>query len=173
MASRRFVQFRCRTLKSWSRPRQVIAKAESLVKVDNPRFVVTNLPKQHVGSIHNVYKKLYCARGDMENRIKEQQLYLFADRTSCSQMRANQLRLCLSSFAYVLMQALRWLGLKGTPFTNAQCSTLQVKLLKIAARADVSVRQVWFSWSENYPWQRQFSGVAANLIKVQVRAPPA
>ena len=130
MASRRFVQFRCRTLKSWSRPRQVIAKAESLVKVDNPRFVVTNLPKQHVGSIHNVYKKLYCARGDMENRIKEQQLYLFADRTSCSQMRANQLRLCLSSFAYVLMQALRWLGLKGTPFANAQCSTLRVKLLK-------------------------------------------
>ena len=109
----------------------------------------------------------------MENRIKEQQLYLFADRTSCSQMRANQLRLCLSSFAYVLMQALRWLGLKGTPFANAQCSTLLVKLLKIAARVDVSVRRVWFSWSENYPWQRQFSRVVANLKQVPVRAPPA
>ena len=169
MASRRFVQFRYRTLKSLSRPRQVIAKAESLVKGDNPRFVVTNLPKQHAGSIHNVYEKLYCARGDMENRIKEQQLCLFADRTSCSQMRTNQL---FSSFAYVLMQALRRLGLKGTPFTNAQCSTLQVKLLKIAARVDVNVRRVWFSWSENYPWQRQFSRVVANLKQVQVRAPP-
>ena len=144
MASRRFVQFRYRTLKSWSRPRQVIAKAESLVKGDNPRFVVTNLPKQHAGSIHNVYEKLYCARGDMENRIKEQQLCLFADRTSCSQMRTNKLRLLFSSFAYVLMQALRRLGLKGTPFTNAQCSTSQVKLLKIAARVDASVRRVWF-----------------------------
>ena len=109
----------------------------------------------------------------MENCIKEQQLCLFADRTSCSQMRANQLRLYFSSFAYVLMQALRRLGLKGTPITNAQCSTLQVKLLKIAARVDVSVRRVWFSWSENYPWQRQFSRVVANLKQVQVRAPPA
>ena len=107
LASRRFVQFRCRTLKSWSAPRQVIAKAESLVKGDNPRFVVTNLLKQHVGSIHNLYEKLYCARGDMENRIKKQQLCLFADRTSCSKMRANQFRLYFSSFAYVLMQALR------------------------------------------------------------------
>ena len=112
------------------RPRQVIAKAEWLVKGDNPRFVVTNLPKQHDGSIHNLYEKLYCARGDMENRINEQQLYLFADRTSCSQIRANQFRLYLSSFAYVLMQALRWLGLKGAPFANAQCSTLRVKLFK-------------------------------------------
>ena len=134
LASRRFVQFRYHTLKSWSRPQQVIAKAESLVKGDNPKFLVTNLPKQHVGSIHNVYEKLYCARGDMENRIKEQQLCLFADRTSCSQMRTNQLRLLFSSFAYVLMQALQRLGLKGTPFTNAQCSTLHVKLSKIAVR---------------------------------------
>ena len=126
-----------------------------------------------LAAYHDVYEKLYCARDDMENRIKEQQLCLFADRTSCSQMRANQLRLCLSSFAYVLMQALRWLGLKGTPFANAQCSTLRVKLLKIAARVDVSVRRVWFSWSENYPWQRQFSRVVANLKQVQVHAPPA
>ena len=109
----------------------------------------------------------------MENRIKEQQLCLFAHRTSCSQMRANQLRLYFSSFAYVLMQALRWLGLKGTPFANAQCSTLRVKLLKIAARVDVSARRVWFSWSENYPWQHQFSRVVANLKQVPVRVPPA
>ena len=107
----------------------------------------------------------------MENRIKEQQLCLFADRTSCSQMRTNKLRLLFSSFAYVLMQALRRLGLKGTPFTNAQCSTSQVKLLKIAARVDVSVRRVWFSWSENYPWRRQFLRVVVNLKQVQVRAP--
>ena len=88
-------------------------------------------------------------------------------------MRANQLQLYFSSFAYVLMQALRRLGLKGTPITNAQCSTLQVKLLKFAAQLDVSVRRVWFSWSENYPWQRQFSRVVANLKQVQVREPPA
>ena len=87
-------------------------------------------------------------------------------------MRANQLRLYFSSFPYVLMQALRRLGMKGMPFTNAQCSTLQVKLSKIAARVDVSVRRLRFSWSENYPWQRQFSGVAPNLKQVQVRAPP-
>ena len=93
LASRRFVQFRYRTLKSWSRPRQVIVKAELLGKGNNSRFVVTNLPKQHAGSIHNVYEKLYCARGDMENLINEQQLCLFAHRTSCSKMRANQLQL--------------------------------------------------------------------------------
>ena len=122
---------------------------------------------------HDVYEKLYCARGDMENRIKEQQLCLFAHRTSCSQMCANQLRLCLSSFAYVLMQALRWLGMKGTPFANAKCATWRVKPLKIAARVDVSVRRLWFSWSENYPWQHQFSGVAPNLKQVPVRTPPA
>ena len=86
----------------------------------------------------------------MENRIKEQQLCLFVDRTSCSQMRANQFRLYFPSFEYVLMQTLRWLGLKGPPFANAQCSTLRVKLSKIAARVDVNARRVWCSWPENY-----------------------
>ena len=125
LASRRFVQFRCRTLKSWSRPRQVIAKAESLVKGDNPRFVVTNLPKQHAGSIHNVYEKLVLRAwryGEPHQGTAAVSVcrphQLFADAR-------QSVAAIFSSFAYVLMQALRWLGLKGTPFANAQCSTLR------------------------------------------------
>jgi len=106
-----FKDFTCRTLRSWSRRRRVVGKAEYLVKGANPRFIVTNLPRE-VMEAQKLYEKLYCARGDMENRIKEQQLYLFADRTSSATMKANQLRLYFSSLAYVLMNELRAQGLQ-------------------------------------------------------------
>ena len=180
-ASRRFVQFQHRTVDSWSRPRQVIAKAECLPDVrskkkgavtDNERFVVTNLPRSMTESIRSVYEKQYCARGEAENRIKEQQLCLFADRTSSSQMSANQLRLYFSSFAYVLMQALRQFALKGTPFEKAQCSTIRVKLFKMAATVRITARRVWLSMPDNYPWQRTFDMAAGKLSRLAVRAPP-
>jgi len=115
------------TLKSWSRRRRVVAKAEYLDKGSNPRFVVTSIKKVRM-DVRAVYENLYCGRGDMENRIKEQQLWLFADRTSTGKMRANQLRLYFSSVAYMLMQALRRLGLKGTKMATAQCNTIRLKL---------------------------------------------
>ena len=165
--SRRFVQFRYCTKDSWSCSRQVIAKAECLPKGDNPRFVVTNLPKAMQGSIQRVYETLYCIRGDMENRIKEQQQCLFADRTSTSMMRSNQLRLYFSSFAYLLMCAFRRLALEGSHHAKAQCSTMRLKYLKIAAQVKVTTRRVWLSLSENYPWQADFERAANRL-----RAPP-
>ena len=135
--ARRFRDFTYRTRKSWSRRRRVVGKVEYLSKGNNPRFVVTNLPPHKVAS-RRLYEELYCARGEMETRIKEQQLDLFADRTSAHTMRANQLRLYFSSFAYVLMHALRRLGTEGTHFARAQCATLRLKLLKIAARVKIT-----------------------------------
>jgi len=132
-AARRFRDFQYRTRKSWSRRRRVVGKAEYLDKGANPRFVVTNLAASRVAP-RRLYEKLYCARGEMENRIKEQQLGLFADRTSAATMRANQLRLYFASFAYVLMSALRRLGTAGTELARAQCTTLRLKLLKVAVR---------------------------------------
>ncbi len=127
-SARRFRDFRYRTRKSWSRRRRVVGKAEHLAKGANPRFVVTNLAAKRAGAKH-LYEKLYCARGDMENRIKEQQLDLFADRTSTATMRANQLRLYFASFAYVLMHGLRRLGLAGTQLARAQCTTIWTGLI--------------------------------------------
>ena len=118
----------------------MIGKAEYLAKGSNPRFIVTSLAKRQLGAKH-VYERIYCARGEMENRIKEQQLGLFADRTSMETMRANQLRLHFSSIAYTLMDALRRLGLKGTEFARAQCTTIRLKLLKIRAQIQVTVRR--------------------------------
>src|SRR5690606_20423665 len=132
-AQRRYRDFRYRTRKSWSRERRVIGKAEYLPGKENPRFVVTNLSRSRAGA-QRLYEELYCVRGEMENRIKEQQLGLFADRTSTATMRANQLRLYFSSFAYVLMHGLRRMGLAGTLYAKAQCTTIRVKLLKIAVR---------------------------------------
>jgi hypothetical protein len=110
-----------------------------------------------------IYEKLYCARGDMENRIKEQQLWLYADRTSASKMRANQIRLYFSSAAYMLMQALRRLGLKGTKMASAQCNTIRLKLLKIGAQVRISVRKVWVSLASGYPYLDIFQRVFRNL----------
>jgi hypothetical protein len=168
--ARVFRDFEYRTLDSWSRSRRVIGKAEQLPAGPNPRFIVTSLEKSEVGG-RSLYEDVYCARGDMENRIKEQQLGLFADRTSAATMRANQLRLWLSSVAYVLMSALRRLGLAGTAWAGAQCDTIRLKLLKIGAQVQVTVRKVWLSLSEAYPYQALFAAVYANLRRV--RAGPA
>lgn len=170
--ARRFVQFHYRTRNSWSRSRQVIAKAEVLPKGDNPRFVVTNLARDMTDSIRQIYQQLYCARGEMENRIKEQQQCLFADRTSTSWMRANQLRLYFSSFAYVLLHALRRLALSDTRHEKAQCPTLRVRFLKIATRIQVTTRRVWLSMSESYPWQHDFEAALQQLRTLPCRSPP-
>ena len=150
---RRLRDFTYRTRKSWSRKRRVVGKAEYLSKGENPRFVVTNLSARKAAA-RRLYEKLYCARGDMENRIKEQQLDLFADRTSAHTMRANQLRLYFSSFAYVLMHALRRLGTDGTQFARAQCATLRLKLLKVGVRVKITARRVWLSFSQAYPYAK-------------------
>jgi hypothetical protein len=161
--ARVFKDFRYQTLESWSRPRRVVGKAEYLDKGENPRFVVTSLSAAEIDA-GTLYEQRYCARGDMENRIKEQQLWLFADRTSCATMRANQLRLWFSSVAYTLMQALRRLGLRGTRLAKAQCGTIRLKLLKIGAQIRVTVRKVWVSFSESYPYQPLFRQVYENLV---------
>jgi hypothetical protein len=162
-SARVFKDFEYKTLKSWSRCRRVVGKAEYLDKGDNPRFVVTSLSSERIDA-RALYEQLYCARGDMENRIKEQQLWLFADRTSCATMRANQLRLWFSSVAYTLMEALRRLGLKGTKLAKAQCGTIRLKLFKIGAQVRVTVRKVWVSLSESYPYQQLFRRVYHNLV---------
>jgi len=164
-ASRVYKDFEYQTLKSWSKPRRVTGKAEYMEKGENPRFVVTSLSADEFDA-KTLYEQQYCARGDMENRIKEQQLCLFADRTSAATMRANQLRLWFSSVAYTLMNALRRLGLKGTKLAKAQCDTIRLKLLKIGAQIKVTVRKVWVSLSESYPYQQLFKQVYENLRRL-------
>jgi hypothetical protein len=161
-AARKFKEFTYCTRKSWSRERRVIAKAEHLFKGSNPRFVVTSLSAVRFDA-RALYEDLYAARGEMENRIKEQQLYLFADRTSCQAMRANQLRLWLSSVAYVLLQALRQHGLKNTELSKARCDTIRLKLLKLGAIIKISVRRVCFSFAESFPYQELLVRVLDNL----------
>ena len=146
-----FKELDYRTKKSWSRSRRVVAKVEHLERGSNPRFVVTSLDREKIDA-RELYEDLYCARGEMENRIKEQQLDLFADRTSCHLFRANEVRVYLSSFAYVLLSELRRIGLAGTEMARAQCGTIRTKLLKIGARVRVSVRRIWVSMSESYPY---------------------
>ena len=165
-AARVFRDFTYQTLTSWSQARRVVGKAEYLSKGENPRFVVTSLPSAEVEARH-LYEDIYCARGEMENRIKEQQLYLFADRTSAATMRANQLRLWFSSLAYVLLSALRRLGLSGTELAGAQCSTIRLKLLKIGAAIKITVRKVWVSLAESYPYRRIFQQVYENLLRLR------
>lgn len=177
-ASRVFKDFSYRTLDSWSCSRRVVGKAEYLAKGSNPRFVVTSLSAAEVDA-RSAYEKEYCARGDMENRIKEQQLQLFADRTSCATMRANELRLWLSSVAYTLLVALRRLGLQHTDLAHAQPATIRLKLLKLGARVWVTVRKVWVSLAEGYPYRSVFEQAYANLRRVaerlatSVASPPA
>lgn len=171
-ASRVFKDFHYKTRKSWGRKRRVIGKAEHLAKGANPRFVVTSLSAQEFDA-KTLYEKEYCGRGDMENRIKEQQLYLFADRTSASTMRANQLRLWLSSVAYVLVNALREQGLKGTEFEKAQCHTIRLKLFKIGAAIRVTFRKVWVSLSASYPYAETFQQIFNNLRSLAAVEPGA
>jgi hypothetical protein len=154
-AARVFADFPYRTRKSWSRSRRVVAKAEYLEKGENPRFVVTSLPAESWEAAA-LYEKTYCARGDMENRVKEQ-LSLFADRMSTESLRANQLRLYFSSLAYVLIHALRRLALAGTEWAQAQVHTIRLRLLKIAAEVRFSVRRIWVSFSHAYPWKNIFA----------------
>jgi hypothetical protein len=144
---------------TWDRTRRVLVKAEHTAKGPNPRFVVTNVP----GAPQTLYEEVYCQRGEMENRIKEQQLDLFAGRTSCHRFLANQFRLLLSSAAYVLVQALRRAGLGGTELAEAQVGTIRLKLLKVAARVIVSVRRVVFHLASSYPYQALFRQVHARL----------
>jgi len=144
---------------TWKRERRVICKAEVTAKGRNPRFVVTNLP----GSAQSLYDDLYCARGDMENRIKEQQLGLFADRTSCHRWWANQFRLLLSSLAYVLLETIRRVALQGTELARAQCSTLRLKLLKIGAVILRNTRRVRFLLSTAYPHKDLFVHTVLHL----------
>jgi len=167
-AARAFRDFRYRTLDSWSCERRVVGKAEYLSKGENPRFIVSSI-HQEERDARSLYEDVYCARGDMENRIKEQQLALFADRTSTHKMHANQLRLYFSSFAYVLMQALRRLGLEDTELAKAQCGTIRLKLLKIGTQIRVSVRKVWLSFAESYPYASLFQQVFVKLEKIPIR----
>jgi len=162
--ARRFCNFAYITRKSWSRQRRVIGKAEHLAKGSNPRFIVTSLSVQH-DPARDLYEQTYCRRGDMENRIKEQQLALFADRTSSSRMKANQLRLWFSTAAYLLIHQLRRLGLKGTSMARAQCDTIRLKLLKIGAQIKISVRRILISLASGYPYERIFAQVYRNLIR--------
>lgn len=164
-ASRVFASFPYRTKKSWSCHRRVIAKAEHLDKGSNPRFIVTSLK----GSEKELYEDLYCARGEMENRIKEQQLDLFGDRTSTHWMASNQLRLWCSTAAYILLNACRVLALKGTLFEKAQCGTIRLKLLKIGALISFSVRRIHLSYAHGYPWAADFIRILGNLKAIPLR----
>lgn len=163
--SRVFAELKYRTLDSWGRERRVVAKAEHLAKGANPRFVVTSLSAEGRAA-KPLYEQDYCGRGEAENRIKEQQLHLFADRTSAGTMRANQVRLFFSSIAYVLMNALRRLGLAGTDLAEAQCQTVRLKVLKIGALVRVTVRKVWVSLASSCPYAEVFRRVHANLSRL-------
>lgn len=167
-AARVFKEFTYQTRQSWSRARRVIAKAEHLEKGSNPRFVVTSLPPE-AWEARRLYEELYCARGEMENRIKEQ-LSLFADRTSTAFLRSNQTRLYFSSMAYALMEALRRLGLAGTEWARAQCDTLRLKLLKMGAQIRVTVRRIWISLAEGYAYAALFAQVYARLRALPMSA---
>jgi hypothetical protein len=147
--------------RGWDRARRVVAKAEHIDGKENPRFVVTSLSGEHWAA-QALYEKLYCARGDMENRIKEQ-FSLFADRVSAETMRANQLRLYFSVMAYVLVSGLRRLGLKATEWAQAQVATIRTKLLKIGAQVRITFRKVWISMASSYPWQSVYQQVWSNL----------
>jgi Transposase DDE domain group 1 len=168
-AARVFKELAYRTKDSWSRERRVVGKAEHLEKGANPRFIVTSLPVERIAG-QELYERIYCARGEMENRIKECQLDLDADRTSATTMRANQLRLWLSSLAYVLMEAVRRLGLAGTDLANATAGTIRLKLLKIGAVVTVSVRRLKFAFATACPTKEIFTLAVERLRRLN--APP-
>lgn len=157
-----FKELRYQTRNSWSRERRVVAKAEHLQKGANPRFIVTSLTSQAFDA-QELYEKIYCARGEMENRIKECQLDLFADRTSAASLRANQLRLWLASLAYVLMTALRRLALQGTELAKATAGTIRLKLLKLGALVTVSVRRLRIAIASACPMKSVFADAHRRL----------
>jgi hypothetical protein len=163
--ARVFTEFEYSTKKTrkggWDCARRVVAKAEHIDGKENPRFVVTSLAGAG-WEARGLYEELYCARGDMENRIKEQ-FSLFADRASTETIRANQMRLYLSAMAYILVSGLRRLGLQATELAQAQVSTIRVKLLKIGAQIRVTVRKVWVSMASSYPFQDLYQQVWTNL----------
>jgi hypothetical protein len=160
--ARVFRDFQYQTLESWSRERRVVGKAEHLEKGANPRFVVTSLSREEYPA-QSLYEDHYCERGEMENRIKEQQLELFADRTSTHYLKSNQVRLWMSSVAYVLMNEMRRLGLSGTEMGQAQCGTIRLKLLKIGAQVQVTVRRVIVRLASSYPFQELFLTIYRRL----------
>jgi hypothetical protein len=160
--ARCFRDLHYRTKKSWSRARRVVAKAEQLGDKANPRFVVTSLDAA-ASPAQELYERLYCARGDMENRIKEQQLGMFADRTSTATLRGNQLRLWIASLAYTLTQALRRIGLQGTSLASAQVATIRVRLLKLSGLVQISVRRIRVALSSAFPLQDVFAQALRNV----------
>ena len=162
--ARRFADLLWTTRQSWSRRRRVVAKAEWTQGEANPRFVVTSLEPTECGT-RRLYEELYCARGDMENRIKECQGDLFADRTSAATLRANQLRLWFASMAYVLLCALRRLGLEHTQFAQATCATIRLKLLKVGAQVRISVRRVKVAMTSACPYRQEYAIAHARLCR--------
>jgi hypothetical protein len=171
--ARYFKEFRWQTRRSWSRERRVIAKAEYTGEEANPRFVVTSLKRSECKPKY-LYEKVYCARGEMENRIKECQLDLYADRTSTATMRANQLRLWFASFAYILLCALRRIGLHHTRFDKASCGTIRLKLLKIGALVRVSVRRIKVAMASGCPTAAIWGAAAVRLnAAASARGSPA
>src|SRR5437764_3241169 len=160
--ARSFKEFRWQTRRSWSRERRGVAKAEFTSGEANPRFVVTSLKRAECKPKY-LYEKLYCARGDMENRIKECQLDLYADRTSTATMRANQLRLWFASMAYVLLCAVRRIGLAHTQFAQATCGTIRLKLLKVGGLVRVSIRRIKVAMPSACPYQNEFALAATRL----------
>jgi hypothetical protein len=171
--ARYFKDFRWITRRSWSRKRRVVAKAEFTAGEANPRFVVTSLMRAECKAKY-LYEKVYCARGEMENRIKECQLDLYADRTSTATMRANQLRLWLASFAYILLCALRRIGLHHTPFARASCGTIRLKLLKIGALVRISVRRIKIAMASGCPTAEVWGCAAVRLnAAASARGSPA
>ena len=171
--ARRFKDFQWATLDTWSRRRRVVAKAEWTQGEANPRFVVTSLKRAEAGA-RQLYEDIYCARGDMENRIKECQLDLYADRTSAATMRANQLRLWFASMAYVLICALRRIGLAETSFADATCGTIRLKLLKIGALVRISVRRIRIAMASACPAAQEWGHAARRLAEAaKARASPA
>jgi hypothetical protein len=169
---REFVGFDYQTHESWSFPRRMVGKAEVLAKGENPRFVVSNLPKEGFAGemdrtrfeARRLYEGFYCARGDMENRIKEQQLELFSDRTSCHWMAANQLRLWFSAFAHLMVSVLRAQVLAGTELAKATVGQIRLKLFKIAARIKVSCRRIHLELASAYPYRKLFEQAHQNLV---------
>jgi len=174
MPCRRFADFKYRTLDSWSRERRVVGKAEALDKGDNPRFIVTNLPVEGFAGDREgrfeaaaLYEEFYCSRGDMENRIKEQQQDLFADRTSTHYMKSNQLRLWFSAFAHLMLSVLKAEVLRGSELAEATLGQIRLKLFKIAARIKVSCRRIHFELASAYPYRGLFEQACRRLGMLQ------
>ena len=159
--ARVFCEFFYQTRKTWSQSRRVVAKAEQIPGKENPRYVVTSLSPS-AWPAQELYERLYCARGEMENRIKEQ-LSLFSDRMSTESLRANQLRLYFSSLAYILVEALRRVGLVGTEGAELQVETIRLRLLKIAAQVRITARRIWIRYTKAYPWKNLFVSAWAAL----------